>query len=55
MHGNMSLDLSTASVAELIQSLNELSQGQTIQPASDFPDRFVSRRELIFRLCNKVK
>ena len=44
MHGNVSLDLSTASVAELRQSLNELSQGQTIQPASDFPDRFVSRR-----------
>ena len=44
MHGNVSLDLSTASVAELWQSLNELSQGQTIQPASDFPDRFVSRR-----------
>ena len=43
-HGNVSLDLSTASVAELRQSLNDLSQGQTIQPASDFPDRFVSRR-----------
>ena len=44
MNGNVSLDLSTASVAELRQSLNKLSQGQTIQPASDFPDRFVSRR-----------
>ena len=44
MNGNGSLDLSTASVAELRQYLNELSQGQTIQPASDFPDRFLWRR-----------
>ena len=44
MNGNVSLDLSTASVAELRQSLNELAQGQTIQPASDFPDHFVLLR-----------
>ena len=41
---NGSLDFSTASVAELRQSLNELSQCQAIQPTSDFRDRFVSRR-----------
>ena len=36
------VDLLTASMAELRQSLNELSQGQRIQHAFDFPDRFVS-------------
>ena len=44
MNGNGCLDLSTAFVAEFRQSLNELSQEQTIQPAFDFPDRFVSRQ-----------